>query len=119
MSKSEKVTISDGGRFVVERCWGAQKNSDGARMRDEAFDFIAALEAENAELKHELAVTKAEKQDLFMRLNTNLELEPILSDYGIKVGRKLNKKLNISVFILTDIYGNELPPAPAGKEGEA
>jgi hypothetical protein len=78
--------------------------------------FIATLEAENAELKHELAVTKAEKQELSMRLNTNLELEPILSDYGIKVGRKLNKKLNIGVFILTDIYGNELPPA--GKEGE-
>lgn len=40
--------ISDGGRFMVERCWGAEKTLDGARMKAES--RIAELETEVEEL---------------------------------------------------------------------
>ena len=63
--------ISDGGRFMVERCWGAEKTLDGARMKAEMIEYIkayetevATLESANAGLTAELSALRAEKAEL-------------------------------------------------------
>jgi iron-sulfur cluster repair protein YtfE (RIC family) len=50
--------ISDGGSFMVERCWGAEKTLDGARMKAES--RIAELEGKFDQLT---AHDATERQD--------------------------------------------------------
>lgn len=113
--------ISDGGRFMVERCWGAEKTLDGARMKAEMIEYIkayetevATLESANAGLTAELSALRAEKAELDSGMH---EMGAKITAL-VKAGDAMADKLNS---FGTDAYDAEWGSAvslPAGKVGE-